>query len=146
MYFEVILGLGSNLGDRAYNLNKAISYFNFLKSLNISLFIESDALLPEGAPSCWNIPYLNCAVSGKTRLNPDQIFSRIKNIEKTIGRDASSPRWSPRIIDIDILFYDTLRIKTKELTIPHPEVFNRTFALTPSLESAPHIVNHFIDR
>lgn len=145
MYFEVILGFGSNLGDRSNNLTKAISYCDFLKSPKISKFIENQALLPEGAPLSWDIPYLNCAISGKTKLNPEKIFIRIKKIEKLMGRDSLAPRWSPRVIDIDILFFDKLTIKTPELIIPHTEVFKRPFAINTAIECCPKITNYFMN-
>lgn len=143
MYFEVVLGIGSNLGDRSSNILRAIDLCSFLESKKNSSLIENQALLPEDAPESWNLPYLNCAISGKTKLNPDKLFQKIKKIEKILGRESNPPRWSPRVIDIDILFFDTLTIKTAELTIPHSEVFKRSFALEPALECSPEIVKYF---
>lgn len=143
-HYDIVLGFGANLGDRKENIDKAISMCTFVNSIKVSNFIETDALLPEGATESWNLPYLNCAISGKTMLSPDQIYTKIKKIENILGRDNNSPRWSPRVIDIDILFYDILTIKTQELTIPHPEVFKRNFALAPATECAPRIIKHFL--
>jgi 2-amino-4-hydroxy-6-hydroxymethyldihydropteridine diphosphokinase len=133
----IILGLGSNQGDREVYLQKAI---NALKAIftdfRVSRMRESAALLPEGAAPEWNTPFLNMAVGGETDLSPQDLLKTIKEIEKDLGR-VNRGRWGPREIDIDILIYHDQIMNTENLTIPHPELLKREFALLPLLELVP---------
>jgi 2-amino-4-hydroxy-6-hydroxymethyldihydropteridine diphosphokinase len=138
---EVILGLGSNLGDRFANISSAVEQLDFLHKLKTSSFIETPALLPEKHDDTWNIPFINIAVSGFTDIEPLDLFYKIKNIEKNLGRPNVAPRWSPRIIDIDIIFYGDLILAIPELTIPHPEMHKREFVLKPVCEINPQFVH-----
>ncbi len=138
---EVILGLGSNLGDRFTNIDSAVKMLDFLHDKKVSSFIETPALLPEKHEESWNIPFINIAVSGLTNLAPEELFRRIKNLEINLGRPKSAPKWAPRIIDIDIIFYGDLVLSTPEITIPHPEMHKRIFVLTPICEINPHFVH-----
>jgi 2-amino-4-hydroxy-6-hydroxymethyldihydropteridine diphosphokinase/dihydropteroate synthase len=139
--FEVILGLGSNVGDRAENLRAAISALAlYLKNIRESTVLESAALLPENAPIDWDMPYLNIAIAGKTMLSPRELLSTIKEIEHKLGREKIG-HWSPRNIDIDILAFGDLLLDEPDLTIPHKELLNRDFALKPLLELVPDWVH-----
>ncbi|MDR2782150.1 MAG: dihydropteroate synthase [Holosporaceae bacterium] len=124
----IYLSIGSNLGNRFKNLRVAVSklsdFFSLKKS---SIVIETAAILPPAATCDWDLPYLNMIVAGKSTLDPFTFLNRIKNIEKEMGRDLSAPKWSPRIIDIDIIQYDNEKIDNEHLTIPHKEVKNRDF-------------------
>lgn len=133
---QVILAFGSNLGDRSKNIQAAISELVFLKDLKVSKFYEYPALLPDAGAVEWDLPFLNAAAMGFTSLQPLELFKEIKTVEKKLGRDAQAPRWSPRIIDIDIIFYGDLVLSTPELTIPHPEMSKRLFVLEPVAEIA----------
>jgi 2-amino-4-hydroxy-6-hydroxymethyldihydropteridine diphosphokinase len=133
----VILGLGGNSGDRATMLRKALELLApVLKNPRISRIYETKALLPEGAPASWDMPFLNMAVMGETALLPQQLLVTIKNIEKTLGRTASQ-NWAPREIDIDILAMGNLIYEQAGLTIPHRGLLERDFALLPLAELAP---------
>ena len=138
---QVVLALGSNLGDRSKNITSAISELVFLKDLKVSKFYEYPALLPDTSKEEWNIPFVNAAVIGCTDLQPLELFKKIKDIEKNLGRDSNAPRWSPRIIDIDIIFYGNLVLSMPELVIPHPEMAKRLFVLEPVAEIVPNF-NH----
>ena len=96
-----------------------------------------DALLPENAPSDWDTPYLNCALACKTSLTPHDLLKEIKNIECSIGRNPEMRHWGPRTIDIDILVYDDVIIKSDKLNIPHPMLHERPWALWPLADVAP---------
>ena len=105
---SIYLGLGSNLGDRRANLKEAIKQ---LKQVGFrvsawSSVLESPALLPDNADSSWNLPYLNCVLVGETSFSLNKLLVEAKAIEAKMGRDLDAPRWSPRVIDIDILFAD----------------------------------------
>jgi len=133
----VIIGLGSNLGDRADQLRRAVVMLgNILSGVQCSPVYESAALLPDGAPPNWNKPFLNMAVRGETTLTPRALLDGIKAIERTLGRTARG-HWAPREIDIDILAYDDCVVNESDLVIPHPALLSRDFALVPLADIAP---------
>lgn len=124
----VCLSLGTNLGNRLFNLQNAISDLaEFFTIKTTSHIIETKALLPENAQAKWNIPFFNMVIAGTTHCNPSELLSKIKEIEKKLGRDPSNKKWSPRIIDIDIVSYYEQEIITDFLTVPHKEFKNRDF-------------------
>lgn len=135
----IILGLGSNVGDRLEYLSKAVSILgkSVLAALETSPIYESEAVLKGSSPEDWNKPYLNMAVCGETHLSPQELLKTIKMIEKSLGRQDRGT-WAPREIDIDILAYGTEFIDTAELTIPHKDLYKRPFALIPLVELAPN--------
>jgi len=139
----VILGLGSNLGDRLAHLRLALELIKQIPSCSvqqISPVYISDALLPENAPAHWDIPYLNLALRCHTELLPYEFLEWIKKIEIKIGRTPEK-NWGPRIIDIDILAWDILIQYDEKLHIPHEYLAERPFALWPLADVAPHWVH-----
>ena len=84
--------------------------------------------------------FINMAVEIETALKPDALLHLLKNIEIEVGRLPTS-HWGPRIIDLDILLYDDLIIKTSELEIPHPHISKREFVLKPLAEIAPEKIH-----
>ncbi|MBX3708440.1 MAG: dihydropteroate synthase [Gammaproteobacteria bacterium] len=136
----VILGLGSNVGDRLANLRTAlqsIKKISHLKVQQVSPIYVSDALMPENAPAEWDMPYLNLALRCETTLKPVDLLKQLKDIEWSIGRKPEIRHWGPRIIDIDILAWDNLTIQTDMLTVPHASLQERPFALWPLADVAP---------
>jgi len=134
----VIFGVGSNIGDRLAYLNQAATGLGeIITDIKISPVYESLAVLPENAPESWNMSFLNAAISGKTSLTPHQLLQFIKLLERKIGRTENYQKWSPRIIDIDILAMDDLMIDEENLKIPHPHLLERPFALLPFADIAP---------
>lgn len=133
----VILGLGSNLGNRKAMLDAAITALaDILTDMRCSAMLETPALLLEGSPAEWNIPFLNMAVAGECAFSPQDLLVRIKQLEQSLGRKDRG-RWGPREIDIDILAMDDLVLELPELSVPHKELPNRSFALIPFAELAP---------
>lgn len=136
----VILGLGSNVGDRLTHLRHAL---NFLKKTpeihiqQISPIYLSDALLPDHAPTSWRRAYLNLALRCETTLSPDELLPLLKKIETAIGRKPEK-RWAPRIMDIDILAWDDFVQYDERLHIPHESLHQRPFALWPLADIAPY--------
>ncbi len=132
------LALGSNLGERAAILDRAEAAFADLPAIVLAASSRhvTPALLPPGAPDDWDIAYLNAVVQIRTELAPEALLTAIKDIEHALGR-RPGPRWSPRLIDIDILAYDDTVIATDRLTVPHPELAARLFVLRPWAEIDP---------
>ena len=140
----VILGLGGNLGNRAIHLKRAVSRLSrgrgaVLHDVKLSRVYESPALTPSGAPAAWDLPYLNCALSGETTLEPGALLGRVKEIERSLGRQDHE-RWAPRVIDIDILWWDGNEVRSDALTIPHPEILRRPFTLQPLRDLIPDVI------
>jgi 2-amino-4-hydroxy-6-hydroxymethyldihydropteridine diphosphokinase / dihydropteroate synthase len=125
----IYISLGSNLGDRLSYLEHAVHLLTarYLKNCECSIILETECILPEDAPSDWNKPYLNMVVKAQSDLSPNALLQGLKQIEHEIGRPKIYKRWSPRIIDLDILLWEGVTIQTPLLTIPHPELANRPF-------------------
>ena len=140
----MILGLGSNLGNRAVHLKRAISRLSrgsgaVLKGARLSRIYESPALTPPGVPAAWDLPYLNCALSGETILEPGALLRHVQEIERSLGRQDHE-RWAPRVIDIDILWWNGSALRSEDLTIPHPEILKRPFVLEPLRDLIPDAI------
>ncbi len=135
----VILGLGTNQGNRLYNLRRTFEQLKKIPDFSIkkiSPIYISDALLPQNAPDSWNKPYFNLCISAETALSPDALLTYTKRIEKIIGRQEEKD-WGPRIIDIDILAWDQKIIMHDRLHIPHEHLHERPFALKPLSDIVP---------
>lgn len=136
----MILGLGSNVGDRLSNLRLAIECIKDIPEIAInraSPIYISDALLPPNAPLNWDRPYLNLCLACDTSLSPHDLLQLLKKIEMSIGRKPTIRHWGPRVIDLDILALDDIIIQDDKLTVPHPELIKRPFALWPLADVAP---------
>ncbi len=132
---KVYCGLGSNVGDRKFYLEKAIELLNdeFSETIKISSFYETK---PLGNASKEN--YLNAAAEVETTRDLFEFYRFVKNIEKEIGRKTTR-RWGPREIDIDILLFNDEIYDTPELSVPHRGLAERDFVLQPLLELAGDI-------
>ena len=137
---RVYLGLGSNLGDRRNHLSRAIDALegHGLAVARVSPVVESPALLPDSAPSDWNLPYLNLVLECEARCSPEQLRLRIDEIQRAFGRHGES-RWSPRPIDVDILLWGREHVRTERLTIPHGDLVCRSFVLAPLVALEPRL-------
>jgi 2-amino-4-hydroxy-6-hydroxymethyldihydropteridine diphosphokinase len=130
----VYLGLGSNLGERDTNLRTALDRLSeFIQVGRVSSVYETEPLLVEDQPH-----FHNLASVGVTELEPLSLLHALKRIESDLGR-VPGPRYGPRLIDIDILLFDDLILTTPELTIPHPAMLERAFALIPLAEIVPNL-------
>ncbi|MBC7553518.1 MAG: 2-amino-4-hydroxy-6-hydroxymethyldihydropteridine diphosphokinase [Taibaiella sp.] len=139
---NVYLSLGSNQGDRELWLNKAIDLLGQETGevLLLSHLYETSAWGIEDQPD-----FLNMCVQLRTTLNPFALLQSILDIETSLGRHRQV-KWGPRIIDIDILFYDELLLQSQELTIPHLFMQERKFVLLPLAEIAPALVHLVFNR
>ena len=130
----IIIGLGTNIGDKLQNLRNAISEIKkneFINIHDISPVYFSNALLPENYIKSWDKNFFNCAISCSTKLSIKDFFNIIKKIESKMGRQNIHEKWSPRIIDIDILSWNNIKYSDGELQIPHVSLYERPFALWP---------------
>ncbi|MDR0351499.1 MAG: dihydropteroate synthase [Puniceicoccales bacterium] len=124
----IYLALGSNLGNRFENFRRALTELSRFFEIKIkSLIIETKAILKKNAPAEWNVPYLNMIVAGNSHCLPMELLEKIKIVEMQLGRDLNAEIWAPRLIDIDILFYENESMDTPTLSIPHKQIKNRDF-------------------
>lgn len=131
----VYLGLGSNLGDRQANLDRALEFLSQrLRMGKISSIYDTEPLGDSNQPR-----FLNLVCQAFTHLQPAGLLVLVKGIERKLGRVGKSG--TPRTIDIDILLYGDQVIKTPELVIPHPKMTERAFVLIPLDEIASDLVH-----
>ena len=129
------IGLGANLGDREENLRAALERLRGLGPLRVSSFRETEPVGVIDQP-----PFLNAAAVLETDLPPRELLARLLEIEHGFGRErAEETRWGPRPIDLDLLVYGDETIDEVGLTVPHPRLAERRFALEPLHELAPDL-------
>ena len=128
------IGLGSNVGDRLQFLRRAVERLDDttgVRVTRVSSIYETEPIGPAAQP--W---FLNAVVEIDTSLTPLALLTHTQGIERGLDR-LTTYRWGPRTIDLDILLYGKVQVKTPTLQIPHPELCNRAFVLIPLLELAP---------
>ncbi len=132
----VYLALGSNLGNRAANLKEAIA------ALPPQMDVKAKSKVYETPP--WGHVeqenFYNQVLKAQTYVEPEPLLKHLKRLEVALGRKPSFQN-GPRLIDMDILFYDDLVLNTAALTIPHPHVHERGFVLLPMMDIAPEYVH-----
>jgi 2-amino-4-hydroxy-6-hydroxymethyldihydropteridine diphosphokinase len=137
---QIIVGLGSNLGNKCHNILNAIDLMKSalgIKQLVSSKFYISKALTNNAqdiAPD-----FINAVVSGNTHLAPDKLLIGLQFIEKRLGRILNDKKWSARIIDLDLLLFETLQINMQDLCVPHKEMHIRDFVLEPVCDLCPNL-------
>lgn len=130
----MLLGLGTNLGDRAAHLHAAITGMAALGTIErASRVYESEPYGFTGQPR-----FLNMAIRIRTPLGPEALLHAVKDLEVRIGRTPTH-RMGPRVIDIDILLYGSDRIETPDFVVPHPGIMDRPFVLAPLLDLDPEL-------
>lgn len=138
MAHQVYIGIGSNLGKKKENYLEALTRIANIprtKIIKESSLYESE---PVGDSKEW---YVNGVVEIETELKPDLLLQKCKNIERAMGRKKVRKKWGARIIDLDILLYDNLKLEKKNLKIPHTEMHRRKFVLVPLSEIGPQVVH-----
>jgi 2-amino-4-hydroxy-6-hydroxymethyldihydropteridine diphosphokinase len=134
---EIGLGLGSNVGDKAENLRRALERlfagpeFEFVEASSIWRtapwgYLDQD----------W---FANACAVGRTGLSAEDALAFTQSVENELGREETF-RWGPRLIDVDILYLGDARISSERLIVPHKEMFNRAFVLAPLAEIRPDLV------
>jgi 2-amino-4-hydroxy-6-hydroxymethyldihydropteridine diphosphokinase len=134
MLSEAYLGLGSNLGDRAANIGKGLKMLREIsKNMVTSSLYETT---PQGFGS--QPPFLNATCRLWTWLDPFQLMAKLREIEHAVGRRRAFVN-APRTLDLDILLYGRVVLRTLSLVIPHPMMAERAFVLAPLAEIAPEV-------
>jgi 2-amino-4-hydroxy-6-hydroxymethyldihydropteridine diphosphokinase len=129
---DVVIGLGSNIGDRKRTLSSSVAGLRSLVTVTaVSALYESEAVGPPQPD------YLNAAVRGTyTGTDPSGLLRSLLELERAHGRERRV-RWGPRTLDLDILWISDLEVSLPELVVPHPHLHERGFALLPLLDVAP---------
>lgn len=132
MMAEIFLGLGSNLGNREENLRRAeVALAPAVVIRKMSSLYETEPQYVVDQPR-----FLNKVLIGVTALAPHALLAFLKRIESDLGR-VPSERFGPRLVDLDILYYEDKLVNDAQLQIPHPRISEREFVLRPMLEIAP---------
>lgn len=133
------IALGSNLGDRHANIARAFHALARIPQTSLSAVSTIYETAPVGP-----IPqasFLNAAAALRTNLAPYALLSALLDIEHQAGRvREQAPRWGPRTLDLDLLLYDEVIIRSEGLTLPHPRLHQRAFVLVPLAEIAPDLI------
>ena len=136
---QAYLSIGSNRGDKRKNLDEAFNRLGGhekIKVISISSFYMTE---PQNfKDQDW---FLNAALKIKTELSPEDLLVVLKQLEKSLDKDGKAFRFGPRTIDLDIIYYDSLVLKTGALEIPHPRMHKRCFVLVPLYEIGPEEIH-----
>jgi 2-amino-4-hydroxy-6-hydroxymethyldihydropteridine diphosphokinase len=125
----VVVALGSNLGDREYNLRRALSLLP-IRVVRVSTFIDTEAVgAPPDSPR-----FLNAVAIGYTALSPAEMLTELLKLEARLGRVRRGVRNEPRVIDLDLILHGATRMNTRRLTLPHPRAAGRDFVMRPLAE------------
>ncbi len=128
------LSIGSNLGDSRALLEEAVEKLG--RASHTKVVKVSDLIVTKPYGGVEQPDFLNGAVEISTILSPTELLDFLHEIEQEAGRERLV-HWGPRTLDLDILFYDDLVLRTKDLTIPHADLHNRSFVLNPMMELDP---------
>ncbi|HTJ48945.1 MAG TPA: 2-amino-4-hydroxy-6-hydroxymethyldihydropteridine diphosphokinase [Cyclobacteriaceae bacterium] len=136
MKSEVFLLLGTNLGNTSMNLERARIYIK-----NIGNIVTESSVYRTKAWGKTDQPdFYNQVLGIVTSVEPEELLQKVLSIESEIGRERKE-KWGPRVIDIDILFYENRIIELENLSIPHPGIPSRRFVLQPLAEIAPDFIH-----
>ena len=134
----VYIGIGSNLGDKLYFCEKAIS--EILKIDRHKLLAKSSLFKTQPLGYTSQDWFVNGVIKIETDLEPSELLGTLKTIEARLGRTETF-QWGPRTIDLDILFFDYVVLHTRDLQIPHPLIQKRRFVLIPLAEIDRNLIH-----
>lgn len=144
METDAYIGLGSNLGNREFNLLRAVAELGKLPDSRVrglSTFYETSPVGVSEQPD-----FFNAVLLLSTRFSPQELLHRLQQIETNVFHRKRSLRWGPRTMDLDLLLYGDTVITSAELTIPHPALAERRFVLQPLTELAPDLFHPLLGR
>ncbi|MCD4722080.1 MAG: 2-amino-4-hydroxy-6-hydroxymethyldihydropteridine diphosphokinase [Desulfobacula sp.] len=135
----VYLSIGSNIGDKKQNLENAITLLHKLNKIDVVCASSFYKTQPQNyIDQDW---FVNAALKIKTLLEPQELLAVLKTVEKDLDKEGKSFRFGPRVIDLDIIYYEDLILKTKTLEIPHPRMHQRCFVLIPMCDIGAHTIH-----
>jgi 2-amino-4-hydroxy-6-hydroxymethyldihydropteridine diphosphokinase len=132
------IGIGANLGEREATLRRALAVLDRRPAIRVaavSTLRETDPVGLLDQPR-----FLNGAARLETELDPRALLDALLDVERELGRERTGPRFGPRTVDLDLLLYGELELAEDGLTVPHPRLHERRFALEPLAELAPGLV------
>jgi len=133
------IAVGSNLGDKQKNCARGIDALDQIREIKVTARAGIYKTAPvDYTDQDW---FVNTAVRIETSLSPDDLLIRLKQIERNTGRDKGGIRFGPRVLDLDIIFYDKLVLRTAALDIPHPRMHKRRFVLRPICDIDPTVMH-----
>jgi 2-amino-4-hydroxy-6-hydroxymethyldihydropteridine diphosphokinase len=135
-----LIALGSNLGDRRANLDRAVQLVAARPGVHLLAASDFHATQPVGGPA-GQADFLNAAALFETSLDAAAFFAAMRDVETTLGRQRDGPRWSPRSIDLDLLLHGSLVVESADLTVPHRRMAFRRFVIEPAAEVAPTMMH-----
>jgi len=141
---RVFISIGSNLGDKKANCEQALAAIEkkgIASVLMVSRFYRTEPV--DYTDQAW---FVNAAACIETKLSPETLLSELKQTEKELGTITKNVRFGPRIIDIDILLYDSLVMDSKELVIPHERMHERVFVLKPLCDLDSELIHPVLNR
>ncbi|THB73961.1 MAG: 2-amino-4-hydroxy-6-hydroxymethyldihydropteridine diphosphokinase [Desulfobacteraceae bacterium] len=142
--YTAYLSIGSNRGSKADNLDQALAELekqDHTRIITVSPYYRTEPR--DYADQDW---FVNAVVKIRTILAPDDLLGYLKSIEKRIDTEGKPFRYGPRVIDLDIVLYDTLVLRSEELDIPHPKMHERGFVLQPLCDIDPHILHPVLNK
>lgn len=141
---RVLLGLGSNMGDRDANLIAVLDRLEEENALSVLAMSRIRTTSPVGGPP--QDDYRNAAALADTHLPPRKLLAAMQRAEEKVGRRRGGERWGPREADVDLLLYGDEVIDETDLTVPHPRMAERRFVLEPAAEIAPDMIHPVLHR
>ncbi len=135
----VFISIGSNIGEKHLNCQNGISALEDIglsEIKDVSKFYRTEPV--DYLEQDW---FINAAVKIETRLDPFQLLNELQSIQEKAGRKKDMVRFGPRVLDLDIIFYDDLILKEDELSIPHPRMHKRRFVLKPICDIDPTLIH-----
>jgi 2-amino-4-hydroxy-6-hydroxymethyldihydropteridine diphosphokinase len=134
---KAYIGLGANLGQPAIQVSAALAALQKTAGVNL---LNQSALYRSRAIGQANQPdYCNAVCVVQSALDADELFDSMIAIEQAAGRVRDGTRWGPRVLDLDLLHVEGIRLQSTRLTLPHPEIARRNFVLIPLAEIAPDL-------
>ena len=133
MSVPAFLGLGSNLGERLGNLQRAVDLLGAEDGIRVT---AASSVFETGAVGPEQPDFLNAVVRIQTSLTPLDLLTTCQRVESALGR-VRAEHWGPRTLDVDVLLFDDQTVLEPSLTIPHPQLLERAFVLVPLLELDP---------
>lgn len=142
--FTAYLSIGSNKGDKRENLNQAIDCLNRHKRVQVTGVSSFYRTQPQNfEDQDW---FVNAALKVETPAEPGELLAISKQIETSLDKEGKAFRFGPRIIDLDIIFFQDMILKTDHLEIPHPRMQERCFVLRPMCDIGADIIHPVLNK